>query len=289
MKKEKISVYEIINERIISELEKGVIPWLNPYQSKLRAMNLISKKYYKGINTILLNIGNSFNSPYWLTFKQCTDLGGKIKKNEKSQIIIFWKITNIKELNKTTNLMEIKSIPLLRYYRVFNTQQCELPEGSVPEYLEIHKNDKLNICESIVNNYKNKPIIKNDNAYKAFYHTVKDFINIPSIELFDTSYKYYSTLFHELIHSTGHSTRLNRDEITKLASLGETEYSKEELVAEIGSAYLCTFAGIDNRTVKNSAAYIKGWLDVLKNDNKFLISAGCKSQKAFEYILGDQG
>ena len=289
MKKEKISVYEIINERIISELEKGVIPWLNPYQSKLRAMNLISKKYYKGINTILLNIDNSFNSPYWLTFKQCSNLKGKIKKNAKSTIIVFWKFLEIKELDKNTNLMEKKSIPLLRYYRVFNTEQCELPEGTVPEYLEIHENDKLDICESIVDNYKDKPSIKNDNAYIAFYNRIKDFINIPSIELFDDSYKYYSTLFHELIHSTGYKDRLNRDSITNLDNYASDLYSKEELVAEIGSAYLCTFAGIDNRTVKNSAAYIKGWLDVLKNDNKFLISAGCKSQKAFEYILGDQG
>ena len=286
MKKEKISVYDIINEKIISELENGVIPWLNPYQSRLLSMNLITKKYYKGINTILLNIGNSFNSPYWLTFKQCSSLGGKVKKNEKSSLIIFWKFLEVKELNN--NLIEKKSIPLLRYYRVFNTQQCELPEGSVPEYLKIHDNNELSICESIVDNYKNKPVINNDNAYKAFYNTVKDFINIPSIELFDDSYKYYSTLFHELVHSTGYKDRLNRDGISNLASFGNDEYSKEELVAEIGSAYLCGIAGIDNRTVKDNAAYIKGWLEVLKNDKKFLISAGSKSQKAVEYILGDQ-
>jgi antirestriction protein ArdC len=279
MKKKK-DVYEIINQRIFDLVEKeGKLPWQKPWKDGF-ATNLISKKAYRGLNAITLNM-LPFTSNYFVTYKQAASLGGKVIKGEKGFPIIFWKFLKIED--KETR--EEKTIPLLRYFTVFNVEQCEgIPEDKIPKNEKITFNH-IEKCEEIINGYMDKPPIEHI-SNRACYNPIADKIKMPKKELFDCEVSYYSTLFHEIVHSTGHSSRLNRDELKKLAAFGDDSYSKEELTAEMGSAYLCGVAGIDNEhETKQTTAYLQSWLNVLKNNKTWLVSAAGKAQKAIDYIL----
>ncbi len=176
----------------------------------------------------------------------------------------------------------------MRYYTVFNVAQCEnISAGKMPITTEtIHNHmDKIKQCERIIDTWKDKPEVRHGKQ-KACYMPFSDLVHMPALESFIHSEEYYSTLFHELTHSTGHEKRLNRQGITEIAPFGTPLYSKEELVAEMGAAFLCGFAGIEHATIDNSAAYIQGWLMKLKNDKKLIIIAATRHKKAANYILG---
>lgn len=281
--REKTTVYDVITNRIIQELETGVVPWRKTWNGKQSGMpkNLISERPYRGIN-VLLTWGQGYQDQRWVTFNQLQKIpGGKVIKGERSTPILFWSVKEVED--KETK--EKKDIFSARYYNVFNVEQCELP----PEFLdrpELPKVEPIEAGESIVKGYQNPPTILESPGGRAFYRSSTDMVKMPARAQFDKIEEFYATLFHELTHSTGHKSRLNRDGFYESHSFGDENYSKEELVAEMGAAMLCAHSGIENVTLKNSASYIQSWLNVLKADSKAVIHAASKAQKAVDHILG---
>ena len=281
----KANVYEMVTNRIIAELEKGKIPWEKPWAGvRNGAYNRITKRPYSLLNQMLLQ-----HSGEYATFKQWQDLGGHVCKGEKSEIVVFWKIFESKEANPDTGEIEIKKIPLLRYYNVFHISLVEGVEPLAPEQLNdevepIEAGDKI-ITDYITREHLNFIECKSNQAY---YSPSNDTVVVPLKEQYSMINEYYSTTYHELVHSSGHKTRLNRLQTGAIESFGSENYSKEELVAEIGSATLMSIAGIETpKTFRNSTAYIQNWLQVLRNDNKFIVSASSKAEKAVNYILAE--
>ena len=224
----------------------------------------------------------------YATFKQWSDLGGKIRKGEKSEVVTFWKIQQIEETNEDGE-KTIKQLPLLRYYNVFHISQVDGIEPK--EQLKISDLEPIEEAENIKNEYMNREHLKifEKVTNRAFYTPTFDYIEVPCKEQYEDIEEFYSTLFHEMIHSTGHKSRLDRLETGASAHFGSETYSKEELVAELGSATLVNMLGIETeKSFKNSSGYIQDWLQVLKNDNKFIVSASSKAEKAVKYILNEQ-
>lgn len=279
------SVYEMVTERIISQLEQGVIPWEKPWTGiKSGAYNRISKKPYSLLNQMLLK----HNGEY-ATFKQWQGLGGHIRKGEKSEIVVFWKIQPVEEETED-GTKEIKQIPLLRYFNVFHISQVECVEPLAKD--DLHDIEPIEKAENVLYDYWTRESItvehiKGDDAYHS---PTRDLIRLPLFEQFTDANEYYSTAFHESVHSTMKESRCNRaeDRKGKLVAFGSDDYSKEELVAEIGSTSIMNIIGIETRkSFRNSSAYIQNWLSVLKNDVKFIVSASSKAEKAVNYILGE--
>lgn len=272
----------MVTERIIAQLENGVIPWERPWTGvRSGAHNRVSNKPYSLLNQMLL-----IHDGEYATFKQWTDLGGKIKKGEKSEIVVFWKIQPIED-KKENGTIEIKNIPLLRYYNVFHISQVEGVEPK--EVIGLKELEPIQEAERIKDEYKVRENIQilETVSNEAYYSPTSDFIKVPCKEQYTNIAEYYSTLFHEVTHSTGHKSRLNRLDTNKIAAFGSETYSKEELVAELGSASLLNILGIETtKTFKNSSAYIQSWLTALRNDNRLIVSASGKAEKAVKYILG---
>ncbi len=275
----KHDVYSIVTNRIIEHLEKGVVPWQKPWTDAGLPKNMGTGKHYRGINVWLLNtLGYSRND--FLTFKQVKDLGGFVKKGEKAQEVIFWKW--LEKENKETK--EKEKVPLLRYYNVFNIDQCEgIPKEKIPPVVE-RNNKPLESCEKIIHEMPNRPDIRH-NEQQAYYNKLNDYVNMPKMGTFKDSEEYYGVLFHELVHSTGHNERLHRKELLNSKGMRTEDYAVEELTAEMGASYLKSYAGIPFEKLENNAAYIQGWLERLKNDKKFIVHASAKAQKAADYIL----
>ncbi|MBI5538551.1 MAG: DUF1738 domain-containing protein [Bacteroidia bacterium] len=272
-------VYEIVTNRIIEHLENGVIPWQKPWTDAGHPKNLITGKDYRGINVWLLSTLN-YAQNYFLTFKQVKELGGTVKKGEKSQEVIFWKW--LEKENEADG--KTKKIPLLKYYNVFNIDQCDgIPIEKIPPKIE-RQNDPIETCEKIINEMPKRPDIRTKEQ-QAYYHKIEDYINMPKTESFVSSESYYGALFHELVHSTGHQERLDRRELTQSKGFKTNDYAVEELTAEMGASYLKSFAGIPIEQLENNAAYIQGWLERLKKDKKFIVYASAQAQKATDYIL----
>lgn len=268
-------IYETITNKIIEKLEEGTIPWKKPFQDgDGTPVNWVTQKPYRGINTFLLDGGE------YATYKQIKDNGGTVLKGEKGTPIVFWKLMDIED--KETQ--EDKKIPLLKTYTVFKigvqTKGIE-PKRKMVE----HEHQSIAQAEEIYKNYMNGPdfTFKNDGAY---YKPTLDVVNVPPMKSFADINAYYSTLFHEMVHSTGHKTRLDRAGVVSFNGFGTEQYSKEELIAELGASMLCGVAQIDNTTLDNSASYIKSWLKALKDDNTLIISAFQSAQKASDHILG---
>lgn len=281
-----INVYELVTNRIIEQLENNIVPWEKPWSSTLDgAFNRVSKKPYSILNQMLLKYDGEYAS-----FKQWKDLGGHIRKAEKSEIVVFWKMYPIKE-KQDDGTEIIKTIPLLKYINVFHISQVD---GVEPLKQKVtHDIEPIEKAEKILNDYWNREniTIEHVKGDKAFYSPMFDKIQLPLFEQFKQSEKYYSTAFHESVHSTMKTSRCNRQEDRKgkVVSFGSEEYSKEELVAEVGSAQLMNMVGIETtKSFRNSTAYIQSWLKVLRNDNKFIVSASSKAEKAVNYILGIQ-
>lgn len=279
------SVYEMVTDRIIEQLENNIIPWQKPWTGvRSGAYNRISKKSYSLINQMMLKHDGEY-----ATFKQWESLGGHVRKGEKSEIVVFWKITPVEE-TKEDGAKEIKQIPLLRYYNVFHISQVDDMEPLTEE--ELDQIEPIEKAENVLNDYWTREHIKVEHKAgdRAYYSPTRDMICLPLFEQFTDTSEYYSTAFHESIHSTMKESRCNRaeDRKGKLVAFGSDDYSKEELVAEIGSANILNILGIETtKSFRNSAAYIQNWLSVLKNDVKFIVSASSKAEKAVKYILGE--
>ena len=277
----KFDVYEMVTKLIIEKLEAGVIPWKMPWKtSGGMPQNLVSKKLYRGFNFVFL-ISLGYDQPFFLSFKQAQDLGAHVKKGAKSIPVVFWKML------KRENAMGTEDkIPMLRYYKVFHISDVEGIDISKLPQLQSHDHDfnPVQACENLMDAWKDKPQIITG-KHQASYSPSTDIINMPDPRTFFEDTEYYSALFHEATHSTGHAKRLKRD---LSGHFGTNSYSQEELIAEMGAAYLCALCGIQTQTIENSAAYIKGWLSNLKSDNKFLVTAASKAQHAVDYITQTQ-
>lgn len=300
MKKTKFNVYEMVAERFLQIMELGIIPWQCPWRAN-KAYGYKTEEIYSPLNQMLLidpeEIKKKLNDKgqltfdamlellesvagAWLTWKTITELGGKVKKGEKSRQIVFFK-----KYEKETGEIDEKGEPItesrfaLRYYNVWHISQTEGIKD---------KGQKTTIsadAETLIKNYTTKEKIKtNFGGYEAFYNPKKDEIQLPNIEDFKSTADYYGTYFHEIIHSTGHKSRLDR--IKKVASFGSNDYGKEELIAEIGSATLLNICELETKkSFKNSAAYLQSWIKAIKAEPKIIVTACGQAQKAVDYIL----
>ena len=282
-------VYDLINDRIMQLLEQGTVPWRKTWNAASnQPMNLISKKEYCGINVFILAC-QEYSSPYWLTFKQVQDKGGHVIKGSKSCPVIFWKWLDKKEAGSddADTVTVNGKIPMLRYYSVFNLQQTEGIEPPPTTETITNTFTPIERAEQIISNMPLRPEIKYG-GNSASYSPTWDVVKMPVREAFESSEEFYSTLYHELSHATGHQKRIGRKGILEPSYFGSHEYSKEELCSEMSAAFLCGHSGIE-RTIENSAAYIQGWLKALKNDKTLLVHAAAQAQKASDYILSRQG
>ena len=283
------AVYKIVNEKIVSMLEQGTVPWKKPWTADGTPKNLITKIPYRGVNTWLLSM-SQFKSPYWVTWNQVQKIGGSVKKDQAKayQMVVFWKMLKYTKSNNKTQKEDEKTFPLLRYFRVYNLDQVELPAEIYSKLVpEVTTRDisPIEEAQKIVDGYKDIPVIEFGHP-KAAYSPTFDKIVMPEQKWFHSDEEYYATLFHEMGHSTGSEGRLKRFKANDFALFGDATYSKEELVAEMTASYLSAMAGIETRTLENAAAYVKGWLNALKSDDgRMLVFAASRAQKAADYIL----
>lgn len=271
-------------QRIIDLLETGELPpWKKPWNAAgMLPQNMKSRREYNGLNRWMLMMA-PYGNPFYLTIKQVNQLGGKVKKGEKSWPVYFWGGSEYED--KKTG--EKRRGFFCRGYKVFNIEQCEgLDEAKIPSLeAETFEHDPIEEAEKLVEGYEGAPKIQQD-GNRCYYAPLTDTVGMVPLEQFPEAEGYYSALFHELGHSTGHGDRLNREELTKLTGFGSHEYSQEELTAEFTSAMLCALAGIGQAVVENQAAYIKGWLKRLKGDPEALVFASRDANKAFNLITG---
>jgi antirestriction protein ArdC len=280
------TIYETVTSTIIAALNRGVVPWKKPWSTiSSLPTNATSKKAYRGINVFLLGL-MPYTDHRWLTFKQAEELGGRVKAGERSTMIVFWKQWEPPKPEDNQEEQSRKRVPILRYFRVFNVEQCEglsIAELYVPKPLQPH--ERIERAEVLVRSMPSPPSIR-EGGNAAWYRPADDVVQIPEIGRFDSADSYHGTLFHELTHSTGHVTRLNRPAVNEKVCFGSGEYSKEELVAEMGSAFCANICGLDTTLTEGSASYIQGWLNVLKADRKAVVIAAAQAQKAADYIRG---
>lgn len=288
-------LYEKVNNRIIALLEKGVIPWRLPWTRYGLARNYATGHIYTGINLLLMN-HTEHPIPYFMTFKQVQDAGGKIKKGAKAEMIVFFNMIFKDKDNNTVNKedayekgrirKDVKPIRFIKYYNVFGVRDIEGIEFTYPE-VELKDHQRIEHCEAILENMPNPPEFIEVDANRAFYHSEHDCFNMPDIRQFETPEDYYATLYHELSHATGHEKRLNRPTITNPSENRDKDYAMEELIAEMSAAYICASVGIDfDPIIENSAAYLQSWLKVLKEDKFFIFKSAAEAQKSADYILG---
>lgn len=272
--------FEIITDRILKALDEDTIPWRKPWKNGGAPRNLVTGKPYRGLN-IFLTTMQGYHSPYWLTFKQAQERGGQIRKGEKGTPVIFWNWAQ-RQVEGENGTTEEKEIPFMRYYTVFNLQQID---GLQLNHEEANAFAPVVSCEEVIKNMPLAPKIEHG-FDKACYVPSLDIVRMPPRSAFKGEAGYYATLFHEITHSTGHTSRLDRKGITEKNAFGSEEYSKEELVAELGAAFLCGHTGIEQETIENIAAYIAGWRERLSADKRLIISAAAQAQRAADFILG---
>ncbi len=291
-------IADIVTEKIIENIKAtGRLPWSKPWKTfrfngkdVAGAWNLTGYSY-RGINELLLSM-LPYDVPCYVTFNQAKKLGGTVTKGEKGHMVVFWMIGKEQPwLNPKTGITERKKPFMLRYTTVFNIAQTEGLDKHLPKIDGVDAPDapefeRIELAEAIINGMPNAPTITYAKQDRAFYRPSTDSITLPLREQFHTSAGFYSTAFHEMAHSTGHTSRLNRKEIGG-TSFGDEAYSKEELTAELSASILAGQCGFFEEIEQNASAYIQGWLTALKNDPSMIISACSRAKKAVAYIVGD--
>lgn len=281
-----MSAYEKITNEIIKQLEEGTVPWHRPWHMG-NQKNWVSGRAYRGVNWLML-AARGYECEYWATYKQIKQAGGYVRKGEHGTPVVYmnWReIKNEKPENEEEE-QRTRRVFFCKSYTVFNLEQAEgieIPVADAETPLQ-----ELDLCEAVVAAMPNRPTITNLNRDRACYIPRTDTVELPDLQQFDTSEYYYEVLFHELVHSTGHTSRLERSGVVDHAAFGSENYSHEELVAEIGAAFLCAETGIERKTIDNSAAYIASWLHVLKNDKRMIVIAAAQAQKSVDYIRGEE-
>lgn len=274
-------VYEYVGSRMVERLETGEVPWINTRAKPLLcARSFTTGKQYRGINAFLLTMANGA-SPFWATFNTVKAAGGIVKKGSRSQIAVFWKLMESKELDNESG--EKKHYPVLRYYNVFSLDSCE--GLTCPLLDEVNIGDPIESAESIIASYTDKPAINFGQSGRAFYSPAEDRIVMPQRSHFTSASAYYRTYFHEIIHSSGAKGRLNRWSELDTQNFGREEYGFEELTAELGAAMLLAHAGLYEEMEEKSASYLSNWKHALQADSKLIVKAAGAAQKAVDYVL----
>ncbi len=304
-----VNVYQIVTDQILEKLAQGTVPWHQPWRGGQRPTNLVSGKPYRGINVLLLGTAG-YTSPYWMTYKQMVNLRGHLKPlpefaahygeewtdedgvthkayatGQKSTLVVFWQMIKARKDPADDPKAKARMFPLLRNYRVFNLDQTEdirVPQGRISDE-PVAVIDPIEAAEVIIAAYPNPPkIVEAGDA--AWYRASEDLVNLPPRKLFSESGEFYATAFHELGHSTGHKSRLDRPDSAG-NRFGDHKYGREELVAEMTAAFLAAEAGIET-VHDNNAAYLAGWIKNIREDVKAVVVAAGQAQKAADYILG---
>ncbi len=276
------SAYDVVTDRVLALLDRGTVPWRRPWSTAVDTPRNLQGRRYQGINTWLLG-GQGYGSPYWLTWKQIHEHDGRVLKGERSTPVVFWKQIEVVDEDGET-----RRVPIARLYNVWNLEQCQGIEARDETYAQ-HRTpvEPLVAAERIVDRMPNPPTIRVA-GMRAFYRPPADLVQVPFASRFKSEEEWYAVLFHELGHATGHEKRLHRPDVMRRDELGPIDLSREELVAEFTSSYLCAEAGIEPATINNSAAYIADWMQVLRNDRRALVVAAGAAQRAADYILDRQ-
>lgn len=283
-----MDLYQIVTDKILESLESGVAPWVKPWKDSQpfggMPYNALSGKPYRGINVALL-LCAPYPSQGWLTYKQAQQLGGQVRKGEKGSMIVFFKPFTIEDKNgrpDSNGNLPSKQIPLLRHFTVFNVAQIDgLPARM---YESVKPTEAPDCCEHL---RKVQGLVDlRHGGNRAYYSIQSDYIAMPQPDAFGSADDYFATLLHEVTHWTGHHSRLAREYGKRF---GDTAYAREELVAEMGSAFLCAHVGLDGRLIHASASYLQSWIDVLKADKRAIVVAAAAAQKAADYVLTHAG
>lgn len=278
------TVYQIVTDRIVKALECGVVPWRQPWQELPLPCNAVSQRQYHGINLFLLRLTH-YRDHRWLTYRQAEELGGHVKIGEQSSIAVFWKRWQPKNETEIDKERSRPDIPILKFYHLFNVAQCDGLDLPEPEGNSRPLHERIEMAEELVRQIPNPPRF-HESAKVACYYPLVDVVQLPPMDCFESADGYYATLFHELGHATGHTSRLNRPGVMDSHRFGSAEYSREELVAELTSAFCSAQLGLDNSLIDNSASYIQGWITALKADDRAIISASAQAKRATDYLQG---
>ena len=275
---QRLTPYDVMTNRILALLEQGTVPWHRPWDSIMgMPRNLFSQQSYKGINVWLLT-AMGYASPFWATFHQVQAAGGRVRKGARGVPVVFWKVYD----HEDPETGEAEKRFVLRQYTVFNAVQLDgvaIPEITLLE----HRFTPIERCTHLVNAMPQRPAIIHGHQ-RAWYTPATDTLHMPLPACFHRPEAYYATLYHELVHASGHRARLNRKTLTDLCLFGDPTYAKEELVAEMGAAYLSGICGIAHTTIANSAAYLQSWMAVLRHDATLLVQVAAQAQRAADYI-----
>lgn len=287
-------LYQEVTNKIIGMVEQGVAPWRRTWSTYGLARNYATGHIYTGINLILMN--NTLHPiPYFMSFNQVKEKGGRIRKGAKAEMVIYFNVyykdgrdqtlTKEQARARSDTGEEIQVLKFIKYYNVFNIADIEGIDFDIKQ-IDLKQNEKIAMCECIIDQMPKRPEIRIIDSDRAFYSLTYDFIVMPSIRQFESAEAYYATFFHELTHATGHGSRLARDEVMNPQLYGTKPYGREELVAEMGASFLCSSAQIDfDAITENNAAYLAGWIKILKEDNRIIFKAAAGAQKAADYIL----
>jgi antirestriction protein ArdC len=284
--------YQLVTDIILGHLEMGTVPWRRPWNNKVgKPRNFLTGKAYQGINLILLGF-RRFASPYWLTLRQANAVGGNVRKGEHGSFVVkYGKYEAKQDTPDGNDSGEQKPAYYLKEYVVFNSLQIE--GITFPEVVQVQPMPdatRFQISERIVSSMPDKPQIHIGKSVEALYRRSTDTVEMPATERFTSAENFHLALFHELTHSTGSEKRLNRKTLLESDGLGGKVYSKEELVAEMGAAFLGMEADIVADDHEQSAAYLQSWLQALREPDhkRWIIEAASQATKAVQFILGNQ-
>jgi antirestriction protein ArdC len=288
MTRERRDIEAEVTARMIEALERGTVPWQRPWTaSGTMPTSAATGKPYRGVNVWLTSLAadeRGYSSPYWLTYRQAGELGGTVRKGEKGTLVVFWKLLDVKDQDAPDG---VKRVPLLRHYFVFNLDQCD--GVTLPPRFRTDEREPVEVGEAmrgILAGYVNGPEVRHALGERAYYSPSDDRITLPLLEQFTTAEGFASTALHELTHSTGHASRLDRfDRTGEPQHFGDERYAREELVAEMGAAMLAAAYGIET-SFENSAAHIASWLRALRDDDSLVIRASQQAQRATDRIVG---
>lgn len=282
------NIYQMVTDRIIEQMNAGIIPWHQPWVGgSAMAISYTTRKTYSMLNQLLLGKPGE-----WLTWNQIQAKGGKVHPGAKSRFCVYCQPVEKPQYDEETGEKKADMYLLLKWYRVFHIDDTEgipslctlvVPDASV---------SPIQRAEDAIEDYLNREsslkFFNDQESASAYYSPFRDEVVVPLISQYALAEEYYSTAFHELTHSTMHEKRCNRQSESSITRFGDKDYSREELVAEIGSAMICNRLGIEHeKAFKNSAAYIQSWLKALKNDNRMIVWAAKKAEEAARYILRD--
>jgi len=276
-----IDLYQDVTDRIVAAIEAGTPPWVKPWSvSDFRPRNAKTQRAYRGVNSVLLGLeadAKGYADSRWLTFRQATELGARVRGGEHGTTVVFYKLTELPEQSADRTAIQYRTVPLLRSFTVFNVAQIDRLPESMMKPPEPAAWDAHNEAEALL--YASGAEIHHGGE-QAYYQRAKDIIHLPPRSSFAAAGAYYATALHELVHWTGLESRCNRN---LAGRFGDDAYAVEEIVAEMGSAFLCAHCRIDGRL--QHAAYVHAWIRVLKSDKKAIFAASAKAQAGADFVL----